>query len=46
MILNIILYGIIRTLQNYKNFCVSWNMNIVKCVRLAVAVELLKEMIS
>lgn len=46
MILNIILYGIVRTLQNYNNLCLSWNMNIVTCVRLAVAVELLKEMIS
>jgi hypothetical protein len=46
MILSVILYGIIRTLQNYKNLCLSWNLNIVKCVRLAVVVELHKEMIS
>jgi hypothetical protein len=46
MILNVILYGVIRTLQNYKNLCLSWNMNIVKCVRLAVVFELHKEMIS
>jgi hypothetical protein len=25
MILNVILYGIIRTLQNCKNLCLSWN---------------------
>ena len=36
MILNVILYIVIRTVQNCKNLCLSWNMNIVKCVRLAV----------
>jgi hypothetical protein len=44
MILNVILYTIIRSIETCKKLCLSLNMNFVMCVRLVFGVGLCGEM--